>query len=76
MYAVTKIGQKSTQAAYIIRQRFARENVTLRLARTRHKRRCEKMTTRRYAIVKINEEIDFSSLLNLFRVKAVLNPRQ
>ena len=38
----------------------------------RHKRRCEKRTTRRYAVVKINEEIDFSSLLNLFRVKAKL----
>ena len=32
----------------------------------------KKRTTRRYAVVKINEEIDFSSLLTLFRVKAKL----
>ena len=39
----------------------------------RHKRRREnKRTTGRYAVVKINEEIDFSSLLNLSRVKAKL----
>ena len=39
----------------------------------RHKRRCEnKSTTRRYAVVKINEEIDISSLLNLSCVKTKL----
>ena len=36
----------------------------------RHRRRCEKSrTTRRFAVVKINEEIYFSSFLNPSRVK-------
>ena len=36
----------------------------------RHRLRCENQG--RYAVVKINEEIDFTSLLNLSRVKPKL----
>ena len=73
VYAVTKIGQKSTQAAYTVYSRdFCAKMWRYDLRGRHHKRSCEKRTTRRYAVVKINEEINFSSLLNLFRVRAKL----
>ena len=73
VFTVTKIGQKSTQAAYIYRRDLRAKMWRYDLRGLRHKRRREnKRTTRRYAVVKINEEIDFSSLLNLSRIKAKL----
>ena len=73
VYTVTKIRQKSTQAAYIYGRDLRAKMWRYDLRGRRHKRRCEnKRTTRRYAVVEINEDIEFSSLLNLSRVKAKL----